>query len=230
MSQEETRVIPAATPNASPIAPEDGLTPKVQTAVTLTPGVYVPALQPTSEQRVLEEVSSKQQKITTTITPRVAGLAPQPTSEQRALIEINRPKDDLDMMIEEALKMGNLVSHSQLLLLLFFFFKKNRMGHRLSLVLGFFSKTNPEYSLRLKTTSRKTNTPQQTTKTPPRTRKNHSTVSKGRNLRLSGLGPRKWAAGREHSSVCKRTMECKGMGILISELSRSCRKCRSITR
>lgn len=120
MSQEETRVIPAATPNVSPTVPEDGLTSKVPTAATLTPGVYVPALQPTSEQRALEEASSKQQKITATITPRVAGLAPQPTSEQKALIEINRPKDDLDMMIEEALKMGNLVSRSQLLL---FFYK-----------------------------------------------------------------------------------------------------------
>lgn len=62
---------------------------------------------------MLEELSSKRQKITATITPRVAGLAPQPTSEQRALMEINRPRDDLDMMIEEALKMGNLVSRSQ---------------------------------------------------------------------------------------------------------------------
>lgn len=223
MSQEETRFIPAATPNVSPTAPEDGLTSKVPTAATLTPGVYFPALQPTSEQRALEEVSSKQQKITATITPRVAGLAPQLTSEQKALVEINRPKDDLDMMIEEALKMGNLVSRSQLLL---FFFKKKLNGPQTITRI----RTNPKYSLRLKMTSRKTNTPQQTTKTPPRTRKNRSTVLKGQNLRLSGPGPRKWAAGREHSSVCRRTMECKGMGILISGLLRSCQKCRSITR
>lgn len=117
MSLEGIDVVPTAAPGVSPAKQrlQDDPIPKLQTAA-VAPGVDVSVPEPTPEQRVSEDLSSKQPKTTTATTSGVAGLASEPTSEQGALvgltIEMNRPKDDLDMMIEEALKMGNLVSHS----------------------------------------------------------------------------------------------------------------------
>lgn len=213
-----------AAPGVSPAEqrPRDDSTPKLQTT-TVTPGADASVSETTPEQRVSEDLSSKQPKITTATTSSVAGLA---SEGELVGLTMNRPKDDLDMMIEEALKMGNFVSHSRLFLARK---KRNRIGHGLSLALS-FTRTDPKYSPRLKTTSRKINTPQQTIKAPPQMRKSRSTASKERNFRPSGLGLRRWAAGRGHSSVCRKTMERRGRGILISELSRCCRKCRSIMR
>lgn len=116
MSPDDTHTIPA-TPDISSAALEQrlsgGLSPKL---LTTTPA-YVLTLQPTSKQGVLGGLSELP-KTPAATTPGVVGPAPPPTSEQRApeglMMETNRPKDDLDLMIEEALKMGDLVSHSQL--------------------------------------------------------------------------------------------------------------------
>lgn len=109
---EETRIIPAAAiTGISSATPDQRLLDRLSPKALTTPNVYAPALAPTSEQRMLEELSSE---TTAATTPGVAGPAPPPASEQRALLglmgETNRPKDDLDHMIEEALKMGDLVS------------------------------------------------------------------------------------------------------------------------
>lgn len=228
MSLESIDVVPAAAPGVSPAEqkPQDDSTPKLQTAAVI-PGVDVSVPEPTPKQRVSEDLSSKKPKITTATTS-IASLASEPTSGQEALVgltmETNRPKDDLDMMIEEALKMGDLVSHSRL------FREKKEIEGIMDYHSHWIIRTDPKYSLHLKTTSRKTNTPQQTIEAPPQTRKSRLTAPKEQNLRPSGLRLRRRAAGREHSSVCRGTMEHKGRATLISEPSRCCRKCRSIMR
>lgn len=157
MPPEEARIIPAAAiPDVSSATPEQRLLDRLSSNAQTTPDTYTPALTPTSEQRVLEELSG-QSKTTAATTPGVANPAPPPTSEQRALMglmgETNRPKDDLDHMIEEALKMGDLVGLSYL--------GNNSNGSwYITRIL------TRKHSPLLTTTSQKTNT-RQTLKTPP---------------------------------------------------------------